>query len=207
MGVLGGIFVLKSGLRILIRAPQVPFLVPPKTPKMGHFGCLLLFWGSTHRVLELLAAPVLVPVLALLSRRIMGNQAPLFIPHYTTRPVGVGAFLWLQWLSFCPSLIQYFALFCLTSQIPSQQGGSLCRANARSWIITQTLPKAQQPRGLSGSYTNLGQIHHQNPDHASTTKSQPNISISTEIKLQNLDQTYRVFFNLFCPKSSKCQIT
>ena len=27
--------VLKSGLRILIQAPQVPFLVPPKTPKMG----------------------------------------------------------------------------------------------------------------------------------------------------------------------------
>ena len=158
MGVLRGVFVLKSGLRILIRAPEVPFSVPSKTPKMGHFGCLLLFWGSTHWVLELLAAPVLVPVLALLSRRIMGNQAPLFIPHYTTRPVGVGAFLWLQWLSFCPSLIQYFALFCLTSQISSQQGGSLCRANARSWIITQTLPKAQQPRGLSGSYTNLDQI-------------------------------------------------
>ena len=38
MGVLGGVFVLKSGLRILIRAPQVPFLVPPKT----HFW---LFWG------------------------------------------------------------------------------------------------------------------------------------------------------------------
>ena len=37
MGVLGGVFVLKSGLRILIRAPQVPFLVPPKTPKMTHF--------------------------------------------------------------------------------------------------------------------------------------------------------------------------
>ena len=32
MGVLGGVFVLKSGLRILIRAPEVPFLVPPKTP-------------------------------------------------------------------------------------------------------------------------------------------------------------------------------
>ena len=32
MGVLGGVFVLKSGLRILIRAPQVPFLVPPKRP-------------------------------------------------------------------------------------------------------------------------------------------------------------------------------
>ena len=33
MGVLGGVFVLKSGLRILIRAPQVPFSVPPKRPK------------------------------------------------------------------------------------------------------------------------------------------------------------------------------
>ena len=41
MGVLGGVFVLKSGLRILIRAPQVPFLVPPKRPKwaiLGVFG-------------------------------------------------------------------------------------------------------------------------------------------------------------------------
>ena len=48
MGVLGGVFVLKSGLRILIRAPQVPFLVPPKTPILdpgkvifGHF----IFFG------------------------------------------------------------------------------------------------------------------------------------------------------------------
>ena len=37
-GVLEGVFVLKSGLRILIRAPEVPFSVPPKTPKMGVFG-------------------------------------------------------------------------------------------------------------------------------------------------------------------------
>ena len=36
MGVLGGVVVLKSALRILIRAPLVPFLVPPETPKMGH---------------------------------------------------------------------------------------------------------------------------------------------------------------------------
>ena len=35
-----GVFVLKSGLRILIRAPQMPFLVPPKTLKMGHFDFL-----------------------------------------------------------------------------------------------------------------------------------------------------------------------
>ena len=39
------VFVLKNGLRILIQAPEVPFLVPPKTPKMGHFGCFWLFWG------------------------------------------------------------------------------------------------------------------------------------------------------------------
>ena len=44
MGVLGGVFVLKSGLRILIRAPEVPFSVPPKTPKMGVFG----YFGVTE---------------------------------------------------------------------------------------------------------------------------------------------------------------
>ena len=37
MGVLGGVFVLKSGLRILIRAPEVAFLVPPEWLKLGHF--------------------------------------------------------------------------------------------------------------------------------------------------------------------------
>ena len=44
MGVLGGVFVLKSGLRILIQAPQVPFLVPPKTPILGVFG----YFGGTE---------------------------------------------------------------------------------------------------------------------------------------------------------------
>ena len=44
MGVLGGVFVLKSGLRILIRAPEVPFSVPqnsqthPKWPILGVLG-------------------------------------------------------------------------------------------------------------------------------------------------------------------------
>ena len=33
----GGGLVYKSGLRILIRAPEVPFLVPPKWSKRGHF--------------------------------------------------------------------------------------------------------------------------------------------------------------------------
>ena len=47
MGVIGGIFVLKSGLRILIRAPQVPFLVPPKTPILGVFG----YFGGTKMAL------------------------------------------------------------------------------------------------------------------------------------------------------------
>ena len=37
IGVLGGVFVMKSGLRIMIRAPEVPFSVH-QTPKMGHFG-------------------------------------------------------------------------------------------------------------------------------------------------------------------------
>ena len=48
MGVLGGVFVLKSGLRILIRAPEVPFSVPPKTPKMGHFGVFGYFGGTEN---------------------------------------------------------------------------------------------------------------------------------------------------------------
>ena len=44
MGVLRRVFVSKSGLRILIWAPQVPFSVPPKTPKMGVFG----YFGGTE---------------------------------------------------------------------------------------------------------------------------------------------------------------
>ena len=44
MGVLEGVFVLKSGLRILIWAPQMPFSVPPKTPKMGVLG----YFGGTE---------------------------------------------------------------------------------------------------------------------------------------------------------------
>ena len=48
MGVLGGVFVLKSGLRILIRAPQVPFLVPPKMPILGVFG----YFGGTVLLLN-----------------------------------------------------------------------------------------------------------------------------------------------------------
>ena len=43
MGDLGGVFVLKSGLTILIGAPEVQFSVPPKTPKMSVFG----YFGGT----------------------------------------------------------------------------------------------------------------------------------------------------------------
>ena len=39
MVVLGGVFVLRSGLRILIRVPQVPFSVPPKTPSQWASYC------------------------------------------------------------------------------------------------------------------------------------------------------------------------
>ena len=65
----------------------------------------------------------------------------------------------------------------------------------------KTLPKAKRTRGLSSAYQNnffchikvLAQIlikfHLQNIDQASTSKSQPNLSISTKLKLQNLNQT------------------
>ena len=32
--------------------------------------------------------------------------------------------------------------------------------------------------------------HHQNLEQVSTSKSQPNMNISTKVKLQNIDQTY-----------------
>ena len=35
---------IESGLRILIRAPEVPFLVLAKTPEIGHFGCFWPIW-------------------------------------------------------------------------------------------------------------------------------------------------------------------
>ena len=37
MGVLGGVYLLKSGLTILIWAPQVPILVPPQNGQKGSF--------------------------------------------------------------------------------------------------------------------------------------------------------------------------
>ena len=68
-------------------------------------------------------------------------------------------------------------------------------------VSSETLPKAKRTRGLSSAYQNnffchikvLAQIlikfHLQNIDQASTSKSQPNLSISTKLKLQNLNQT------------------
>ena len=43
MGVLRGVFVLKSGLRILIRAPEVPFFGTPKIAKWPILGVQILF--------------------------------------------------------------------------------------------------------------------------------------------------------------------
>ena len=59
----------------------------------------------------------------------------------------------------------------------------------------ETMPKAQQARGLSvlANVTSLGlvTISCTNIDQISTTSnSQPNVSISTKLKLQNLDQPY-----------------
>ena len=52
MGGFRGVFALKSGLRILIRAPEVPFSVPPKTPKMGHLGVFLTILGLPKKELQ-----------------------------------------------------------------------------------------------------------------------------------------------------------
>ena len=55
MGVVDGVFVLKSGFRILIWAPQVPFLVPPyhfwyppKRPKWVILGVFGDFGGTEN---------------------------------------------------------------------------------------------------------------------------------------------------------------
>ena len=64
------------------------------------------------------------------------------------------------------------------------------------WCYDQTLPKAQWTRGLRSAYQNnffchikVLAFHLQNIDQASTSKSQPYLSISTQLKLQNLNQT------------------
>ena len=49
MGILGVVWVSKSGLGILIRAPEVPFLVPPKRPKQPKlpiFNTFAFFFNS-----------------------------------------------------------------------------------------------------------------------------------------------------------------
>ena len=68
--------------------------------------------------------------------------------------------------------------------------------------ITKTLPKAQRTQGLSSAYQSylfrsyhkmntqiLIKFYLRNLDQASNSKSQPNISISTKLKIQNLVQT------------------
>ena len=71
-------------------------------------------------------------------------------------------------------------------------------SGSRSSPTIKTLPKAQRTRRLSSAYQSyfisqvLTQIlikYLQNFDQAPTSKSQPNISISTELKHKNLDQT------------------
>ena len=52
MGVLGGVFVLKSGLRILIRAIEVPFLGPPKRQKWVILGVFGYFGGTENGTLS-----------------------------------------------------------------------------------------------------------------------------------------------------------
>ena len=56
MGVLGGVFVLKSGLRILIWAPQVPFSIPPKRPKWVFLAILgvpkMALFGARIKILR-----------------------------------------------------------------------------------------------------------------------------------------------------------
>ena len=80
MGVLGGVFVLKSGLRILIRAPEVPFSVPPKTPKMGVFG----YFGVTENGTSSARIKILWPLFNInsflknLIRTIFGPRKVIF---------------------------------------------------------------------------------------------------------------------------------
>ena len=73
----------------------------------------------------------------------------------------------------------------------------------QSWILYETLPKAQRTRGLSSGYqSNFFRSYHKfsnnslsdfiiifSLNQASISKPQSNISISTKLKLQNLDQT------------------
>ena len=65
--------------------------------------------------------------------------------------------------------------------------------------LNKTLQKAQRTRGLSSSFQSkllgysqvqtqiLIKLHLQNLDQAFTSKSQPNITISTKLKIQNID--------------------
>ena len=61
-GVLGVVKVYKSGLRILIRAPEVPFLVPPKWLKLGHFSQFAIL-GVQKKPLRVRQIKILRPLL------------------------------------------------------------------------------------------------------------------------------------------------
>ena len=61
-------------------------------------------------------------------------------------------------------------------------------------VYTETLPKAQQTLGLRSAYqssnTNFQiKFHIQNLKQALTSKSQPKLSISNKLKIQNIDQS------------------
>ena len=55
MGILGVVWVSKSGLGILIRAPEVPFLVPPKRPKQPKLPIFNTF--AFISILDILVGP------------------------------------------------------------------------------------------------------------------------------------------------------
>ena len=91
-------------------------------------------------------------------------------------------------------------------------------------LIKQTLPKAQRARGLSSAYlfrpktSSRTNLHHQNLDQASTSKSQtlasrlnlnlkiltkPSFRISTKIQIRNLYKTLATKY-LPAPASKSC---
>ena len=74
MGVLGGVFVLKSGLRILIRDPKCHFRYPPKRRKWVILGVFGYFGGTKNGT-----SGALIKIL----RPLFNTNTPLK-PHLTT---------------------------------------------------------------------------------------------------------------------------
>ena len=88
-----------------------------------------------------------------------------------------------------PSL-KDMSLMIVTSWMPD---GLWSRERPSLWYnkVNKHCQKHNGPEGwvlISSPKTNLDQISSQNLDQASTSKSQPNISLSIKLKLQNLDQ-------------------